>query len=29
MLKLLTFPLWGPFWVIGALFNYRVTTLQE
>jgi hypothetical protein len=27
--KLLTFPLWGPFWVIGALFNYRVTTLQE
>jgi hypothetical protein len=25
MLKLLTLPLWGPFWVIGALFRARAT----
>jgi hypothetical protein len=25
MLKLLTLPLWGPFWVVGALFRARAT----
>jgi hypothetical protein len=25
MLKLLTFPVWGPFWLIGALFRARAT----
>lgn len=25
MLKLLTLPVWGPFWVIGAVFRARAT----